>query len=358
MTSLPTSKPHTRLFLGAFASALLAAALAGPVSANEAPDDVAAFYRDKAFRVQVGSAAGSAYDLAARTLAKHINRHIPSTPSVIVQNVPGAGSFTLANQLYVQGPKDGSVIGAVISGVPTGPLLRPEISHFDSARFNWIGSINRDSQVFVVSQSSPVQSLDDLHGRRLVVGATTAGTSNVDFPLILQSVLGLQFKIVSGYESSRYVVLAMERGEVDGNGGTGWSTLNAQSFEQLQNGKLKIIGQYGFNRHPALPYVPLVLDLARTEEERQALSLAFVRQEFGRSYFAPPDVPASRVQALRRAFDATMKDDAFLKEAEKLRLEVEPSTGEELNVLVNAIMKTTPSVAARVRNALEVSARN
>jgi len=341
-------------------SAMIAmAGFASPSFANDDAAQVESFYRDKQFRMQVGSAAGSAYDLAARTLAKHIAHHIPGTPSVIVQNVPGAGSFTLANQLYSIAPRDGSVIGAVINGVPTGPLLRPDITRFDPAKFNWIGSINRDSQVFIVSSTSPVQSLEQLRDKRIVVGGTTVGTSNVDFPLALTSVLGLQFRIVSGYESSRYVVLAMERGEVDGNAGTGWSTLNAQSQDQLRAGKIKIIGQYGLNRHPALPDVPLVLDLARSEEERQALSLAFVRQEFGRSYFAPPDVPATRVQALRRAFDATMKDDAFLTEAEKLRLDVEPSTGEELTVLVNAIMNTTPSVASRVRDALEASvARN
>lgn len=345
--SLPTSTLLRRAAQLAFGAALLFTpnfALAN--------DDVAAFYKGKQFRVQVGSAAGSAYDLAARAVAKNIGPHIPGAPTVIVQNVPGAGSFTLANQIANIGPFDGTAIAAVINGVPTAALLRPEVSRFDPAKFNWVGSINRDSQILIVWHTARVQTLEDLRKQELVVGGTTAGTSNVDFPLALNAVLGTRFKLVPGYETSRYVALAMERGEVEGNAGTGWSTTSMQSAKQIASGELKVIGQYGFKPHPELPNVPLILDLAKSEKDKQALRLVLVRQEFGRSYFAPDKVPAPRVAALRRAFDATVRDPGFLAEAAKLKLEVDPSTGEELDDLMKLISVTPPDVAERVRTAL------
>jgi tripartite-type tricarboxylate transporter receptor subunit TctC len=329
----------------------IGAALAFPTLAF-ADESPAGFYKGKTFRVQVGSAAGSAYDLAARAVAKYIGAHIPGTPNVIVQNVPGAGSFTLANQIATIGPFDGTAIAAVINGVPTAALLRPEVTRFDPAQFNWIGSINRDSQILLAWHTAPVKTLEDLRTKELIVGGTTAGTSNVDFPLALNAVIGTKFKLVAGYETSRYVALAMERGEVQGNAGTGWSTTSMQSAKQLASGELKVLGQYGFKPHPDLPNVPLIFDLAKTEADKQALRLVLVRQEFGRSYFAPASVPVPRVQALRRAFDATVKDPGFLAEADKLKLEVEPSTGEELNDLMKLISITPPDVAARVRTAL------
>jgi tripartite-type tricarboxylate transporter receptor subunit TctC len=293
---------------------------------------------------------GSSYDLSARALARHIGKYIPGQPNVVVQNVPGAGSFTLANQLYALGPKDGTSIGAIITGVVTAKLLRPKNVLFDPSKFSWIGSINKDTQVLIVSDVSPVQSLDDLRSKELIVAATTLGTANTDFPLILRDLFGFRFRIVAGYADW---VLALERGEVQGNGGAGWSGINMQNAQLFESGKLRVIGQYGAKRHPQLQNVPMVAELARNEDDKRALELVFVRQEFGRSFIGSPDVPPERVEALRRAFDATMADAEFRSEADRTRLEVDPSTGEELAKLAAHIATTPPDVVARVRKALE-----
>lgn len=325
----------------------LGVALAAPA---RAADDVAAFYRGKTFKVLPGVDVGSSYDLYARVLARHIGRHIPGHPTVVVQNVPGAGSFTLANQLYNVGPHDGTAIGAIITGVVTAPLLRPQNVQFDPARFAWIGSINKDTQVLAVSDKAPVQKLEDLAQRELIVAATTVGTANTDFPLILRDLFGYKFRIIGGYKDFG---LAIERDEVDGNAGAAWSGLKMQNADMLKSGRLRVLGQYGLKPHPDLPDAPLIKDIARTEAERQALDLVFVRQEFGRSFIASPQTPPERVEALRRAFDATLADPDFLADAARGQLEVEPSTGEELSELAIRVSRTPPEIVARVRAALE-----
>jgi tripartite-type tricarboxylate transporter receptor subunit TctC len=330
-----------------------AIALAALPSLSQADEQVAAFYKDKTFRLQVGAEPGSSFDLSARLLGRHIGKHIPGTPNVIVQNVAGAGSFTLTNQLYNVAPRDGTVIGAIINGVPTGPLLRPKNVQFDVTRLNWIGNINKESHVLIAWHAAAVKTLDELASKPLIVGATTIGTANVDYPLLLNDVLGFRFKIVAGYSSSSTLSLAMERGEVEGNAGTLWTTVKMNSQDQLASGKIKVIGQYSFEPRADLPGVPMILDLATNDADRQALTLAFIRQEFGRSFIAPPGIPDDRVEALRRAFDATMKDPAFLAEAEQARLEVEPTTGEALTRLVGKIVATPPDVVKRVRDVFE-----
>jgi tripartite-type tricarboxylate transporter receptor subunit TctC len=333
---------------------LVAAALLSIVSAGaaQAQEDPAAFYAGKRLQLQVGTAAGTGYDIIARVIARHMPRFIPGNPNIIVQNVPGVGSIKLATSLATIGPKDGTAFGLAINGLPTAPLLQPEAAKFDPATFNWIGSTNREIQVAVVWHTAPVQTLEELKTKELIVGATTPGTATMDFPAIANSVLGLKFKIVPGYEGTAQINVAMERGEVHGNAGLGWVSVKTQSLAWLNEGKIKIPAQFGFERHPDLPNVPTVYSLATTEAQRQALALVFARQEYGRPFFAPPDVPPARVAVLRRAFDATMKDPAFLAEAEKLKLEIEPMTGEALQTIVAKLASTPPAVVQQVRDAL------
>jgi tripartite-type tricarboxylate transporter receptor subunit TctC len=336
--------------LFALFSALWLALLAPPAMAQ---DDVAAFYKDKTLRVVVGVAVGSGYDLNARTLARHIGAHIPGNPQVIVQNQPGAGSLTMTNTLYASGPFDGTVIGAPFNGMPTAPLLQPNGVRFDPTKLNWIGSTNRETHVTYVWHTAPAQSLDDLKTKELVVGAQAPGTTQYDFPILGNDLFGWKFRVVKGYDGTPKIHLAMESGEVQGVGATSWTTLKAINSNWLEDKKIKVIAQWGLRKHPDLPDVPLVLDLAKTDADRQALLLGLARLDFGRPFFVPPGVPANRVEALRRAFDATMKDPAFLAEAEKLKLDIDPLSGAQVAELVAQVAATPPDVAARVREALE-----
>jgi tripartite-type tricarboxylate transporter receptor subunit TctC len=339
------------LVVGAVSTGVLAVAL-GSVASAQAQDDVAAFYQGKRVQLQVGTAPGTGYDIIARALARYMPKHIPGNPSIIVQNVPGAGSIRLANGFINVGPHDGTVFGLALAGLPTAPLLTPDAAKFDAATFNWIGSTNREIQVVTVWHTAPVKTLEDLKTKELVVGATTPGTGTMDFPAISASVLGLKFRIVPGYQGTAEINVAMERGEVHGNAGIGWVSVKAQTFAWYTEGKIRIPLQFGFERHPELPNIPTAISLARTDEQRQALSLVFARQEHGRPFMAPPGVPPARVAALRRAFDATLKDPEFLAEAEKLKLEIDPMPGEILQETVAKLASTPPGVVQKVREAL------
>jgi tripartite-type tricarboxylate transporter receptor subunit TctC len=335
--------------------ALLVAACVGLAHPAVAQSDVAAFYQGKQLRMIVGSAAGGGYDLFARIVARHIVQHIPGRPTIIVQNQPAAGGVVMANQLYAQGPKDGTVIGVPINGLPTAPLLQTG-AQFDPTRLIWLGSTNREAYVAFVWHTVPIENIDELARREVIVGATTPGTTMVDFPLLANAVLGFKFKVVRGYHGTPQINLAIERGEVQGIGGLGWASVKAQTPHWISEKKIKVLVQYGLKRYSELPDVPTMFELAMSEADRQAMAMLFARTEYGRPYFLPPDVPAERVTALRRAFDATMKDPAFVAEAGKLQFEVDPLTGEAVQALVAQLAATPPDVVARLRTALEVPA--
>jgi tripartite-type tricarboxylate transporter receptor subunit TctC len=333
-------------------SALLSAfyvILAVPAGAQ---DDVAAFYRGKQLRMIVGSAVGGGYDLFARIVARHIVHHIPGSPGIIVQNQPAAGGVVMTNQLYGQGPKDGTVIGVPINGLPTAPLLQSG-TQFDPERLIWLGSTNREAYVAFVWHTVPVTRIAELTSKEVVVGATTPGTTMVDFPLLVNDVLGFKFKVVRGYQGTPQINLAIERGEVEGMGGLGWASVKAQTPHWISERKIKVLAQYGLKRYSELADVPTMLELAKSDADRQAMTMLFARTEYGRPYFLPPDVPVERVAALRRAFDATMKDPAFVAEAAKLQFDVDPLTGEQVQALVVQLAATPREVVARVRAALE-----
>ena len=272
-----------------------------------------------------------------------------------MQNLPAAGGLVMTNQLYALGPKDGTAIGVPINGIPTAPLLQ-QGAQFDATRLIWIGSTNREPYVAFVWHTAPVQSLAELRAKELVVGSTTPGTTMTDFPLVVNDMLGLKFEVVRGYEGTPQINHAIERGEIQGQGGIGWAAIKAQVPHWIAEKKIKVIAQYGLKRHPELADVPSMLELAATEPDRQALTMLFARTEYGRPYFLPPDVPAERVKALRRAFDATMRDPAFIADAAQLQLEIDPMTGEEVQALVAQLARTPPEIVTRVRAALEAPA--
>jgi tripartite-type tricarboxylate transporter receptor subunit TctC len=314
--------------------------------------DVAEFYKGKTVRLIVGVGVGTGYDVNARALARHLGKHIPGNPQIIVQNQPGAGSLTMTNQMYAAGPFDGTVIGASFNGLPTAPLLQPGGVRFESAKINWVGSTNRETQTMYVWHTAPMRAIEDLKTTEMIVGAQAPGSTQHDFPMLGRALFGLKFKVVPGYKSTSDINLAIERGEVHGTLAN-WSTVRTLNLQQYQDKLIRILVIWGARKHPELPGIPLMADMATTPEQKQALQLALARLEFGRPFFMPPNVPAERVDAIRRAFDATMKDKEYLAEADKLKLEVDPMSGEHIARMLAQIATTPADVVARVRNAYE-----
>jgi tripartite-type tricarboxylate transporter receptor subunit TctC len=327
-----------------------AAACGAPAMAQQS---VADFYKGKTIRIIVGIDVGSGYDVTARVLQRHWAKYIPGNPTLIVQNQPGAGSRTMVNQLVGNGPFDGTVIGAPFNGLPTAPLLQPDGVRFDPAKMLWLGSTNRETQVTYLWHTAPVKTFAEILQTQVVTGAQAAGTTQWDYPLVANTVLNTKFKVVSGYKSSQAIHLAMEREEVHGNGATNWTTLLSLNGSWVKEKKVNVIAQWAMKKHVDLPDVPMVLDLAKTPDDRAALELLIARLEYGRPYFVPPGTPDDRVQALRRAFDATMKDPEFLADAKKLSMEIDPITGEQAQELIVKVLNTPAPVAARVRKAIE-----
>jgi len=335
-------------------TALLALAISLATGASAlAQQDVANFYRGKTVRFVVGVGVGSGYDVNARAVARHIAAHIPGNPTVIVQNQPGAGSVTMANALFNNGPFDGTIIGVPFNGLPTLPLLQPGGVRFDPVKLLWLGSSNRETQITYLWHTAPVEKFEDIRNTQIVVGAQAPGTTQYDYPMLVNALFGFKFKVITGYESTPKIHLAMESGEVQGNAASNWTTLRALSPQWITEKKVKVLAQWALRKHPDLQQVPMALDLAKADVERQAMLLMLARLEYGRPFFLPPGVPAERVEALRRAFDATMKDKHFLAEAAKLNLDVDPLTGEQVAALVEQVARTAPDTAARVRAALE-----
>jgi tripartite-type tricarboxylate transporter receptor subunit TctC len=302
-------------------------------------------------RLVVGIGVGSGYDINARLLARFLPKYIPGHPSVIVQNQPGAGSLTMTNQLYAGGPFDGTAIGASFNGLPTTPLLQPAGARFEAVKLNWVGSTNRETQAMYVWHTAPIRQLGDLTATEMVVGAQAPGSTQYDYPKLAEKLFGWKMKVITGYEATPKIHLAMERGEVHGTWAN-WSTLKAISEQWIKDKKIRILAQWALRKHPEMPDVPLILEQARTQEQKQALDLALARLEFGRPFFMPPNVPAERVNAIRRAFDATMKDKEFLDEADKLKIEIDPLGGEQVAALIEQIYKTPAATVERVRDAM------
>ncbi len=334
-------------FLRASTSVLLGLSLFGHTA--RAAADVLAFYRGKTIRLVIGTAPGGGVDLIGRLVAKHLRDHIPGNPSIVVQNMPGAGSLQMANNLFNTGARDGTIIGAPLNGMPTGPLLQPKAARFDPTRLIWLGSVYRSNNVAYAWHTAPVQSLEQWKKQELLIGTSGVGSGSYDLSVLSKDVLGLKTKIVRGYESTPQVNIAMERGEIHAQI-VGWDSLKAQRPAWVHDKSITILGHYSLEDPPELRPYARIVDLAKTEKDKQAVRLVLARQSYGRPYFLPPDVPPERVEALRRAFDATMRDPAFLEGAKQMEIDVDPMTGEETQALIAQVHQTTPAdVVDRVR---------
>jgi tripartite-type tricarboxylate transporter receptor subunit TctC len=324
--------------------ALSIAVLSGAAAA-QSPGD---FFKDKTLSLYIGYSVGGAYDLYARLLARHLAKHLPHNPTIVPRNMEGAGSLRLANWLYGAAPRDGTAIATISRGAPFDKLLaRPGIE-FEASEFSWIGSANDEVSACVAWHTSGIAAFTDLMQKELIVGAAGAGSDDDQFPRVINGVLGTKMRVVSGYPGGNDVVLAMERGEVNGRCGWSWSSVKSTHPAWLAAGKINILAQLGLSRHPDLPDIPLVQDFAKTDEQRRILKLIFVRQALGRPFLGPPGIPPERLAILRQGFNETMRDPEFLADAEKLKLEVRPLSGEQAEGVVRQIYQdTSPAIAQR-----------
>jgi tripartite-type tricarboxylate transporter receptor subunit TctC len=328
--------------IGFLAAAILAcsAPLAGSA---QTPSD---FYKGKNLDLYIGYSAGGGYDVYARALARHLSRHLPGNPTVVPKNMPGAGSLVLANWLYNVAPKDGTAIGMIGRGTGFDPLLGSTKAQFNAANFNWLGSMNDEVSACVAWHSSGVNTLEQITQKELTVGGTGPAADTDQFPKVLNATLGTKFKIIPGYPGGNDIDLAMERGEVMGRCGWSWSSVIATHQGWIDEKKINVLVQLSLNRHPDLPNVPLVTDLARNDEQRQIFKLVFARQPMGRPFLAPPGVPVERVAALRAAFMSALGDREFLAETSKMKLEINPVSGEAVQAIVQEVYQTPRAIAA------------
>jgi tripartite-type tricarboxylate transporter receptor subunit TctC len=318
-----------------------------------AQDAVANFYRGKTITLSVGFTAGGGYDLHARTLARHMGRHIPGNPAIVVKNVPGAAGLILANQMFNTAPKDGTELATFDRAIPLEPLVAPERARFDTLKFNWIGSTDNDVSTCFSWHAASVKTIDDLYGRELIVGGTGTGGNATFYPKVLNEVLKTKFKIVPGYPGSAQVLLAMERGEVEGFCSMGFVTLEYTRPDWVRDRMVNQLVQFGITKNKNHPDVPLALDLAKSEPDRQAIEFVSSPNLFARPFLAPPGVPAERVQALRKAFNETFDDAEYLAEAQKRSMQVVLVRGEEIDAVLNRIYSMPASVVDRVKNAIK-----
>jgi tripartite-type tricarboxylate transporter receptor subunit TctC len=306
----------------------------------------AEFYKGKTVELYIGYSVGGGYDVYARMLARYMGKHIPGNPTIVPKNMEGAGSLRMTQWLYNVAPKDGTVFGTIGRGTAFNPILGLP-GAFDATKFTWIGSANDEVSICATLDAAGVTKFDELKTKPISVGGTGASDDTVQFPKILNSVLGTKMKIVSGYPGGNDAVLAMERGEVDGRCGWSWSSVKATHPSWVAEKKLNVLIQLALEKHPEMPDVPLVTDLAQTEEQKQILRLIFARQVMGRPFLAPPGVPQDRAEALRKAFMDTMDDKEFLAEADKAGLEITPVSGEKIQKLVEDVYKTPPEIAKK-----------
>jgi tripartite-type tricarboxylate transporter receptor subunit TctC len=344
-----------RLNRSAKASLFVAALLLPGYSADVAfGQDVAKFYEGKQIRLIIGADVGGPYDGYARLLGRHLARHIPGSPRLVMQNMPGATSVIAANYVYNRAPQDGTVVATLTNVVPLMKILGEVDMQFDPARLNWIGNLARELYTIYVRSASAIRSLEDAKHSKVTMGATGPAAMSSVFPRLINNVIGTQFQVVPGYAGMAQVQLAMERGEVDGIAGDSWYDGHGQgiSLNWFKNGTVRTIALIGSRRPAELANVPLLVDLAQHADTRQLLELFSSPPQVGKPTVMGRDVPADRVAAMRAAFQATMSDPEFLADAAKVGLPVDPISGEELTALVKRLMVVPDAVAQRAREAI------
>jgi len=340
------------LVLEAFLSAVVGAtALFGSNIAPHAAE-LEAFYKGKTVIIYIGFAPGGSYDYFGRLVARHLGKHLPGNPTVIAESMPGAGSFTAANYLYARAPQDGSALGIVSQTVAIEEALGTSGVQYKVSRFNWIGRATSVNEVSLTFHSSNTKTIRDAIAKETTMASTGAGSPSETYLKLLNAVAATRFKLVGPYPASNDAMLAMERGEVDG-AFTSYNTLKVARQDWLRDKKINILVQYG-ERSADLPDVPFAVDLAKTEADRQMMTFYVSSERIGRAFLAPPETPADRITALRKAYDETMQDPQLLAEIDQSHSEFSPLSGDKLQRLVAATADVPAAIVARIRNIIAI----
>jgi tripartite-type tricarboxylate transporter receptor subunit TctC len=330
---------------------LLLLALAHPASAQDA---VAQFYKGKQLKLYVASTPGGGYDSYGRLLGQYIGKYIPGNPTIVPQNMPGAGGNRLAAYLYNVAPKDGTEFGIIFPGAVLDPLIGTQQVQDDPSKLIYMGSANVETFVCIMRSDAPVKTYEDVFKTQATLAASAAGGSTVDMPALENNLLGAKWRVVKGYPGSREISLAVEQGEAQGNCGVGVSSVEIEHPDWRTSGKFKIIVQETNKGHPLLEplHIPLTYSFAKTDEQRAVMELAYSQEVFGRPFVMPPSVPKERVDALRKAFMDALKDKDLLAQAQKQHLDIEPISGEDVQKLVTKVYGMPANVVAKAKEAL------
>jgi tripartite-type tricarboxylate transporter receptor subunit TctC len=323
-TAIMTSYPR-KLVAPCFVVGALAASSFAPAQAQSVEE----FYTGKTITLSIGFTPGGGYDLYGRLVARHLGKHIPGKPGIVAQNMPGAGSMRAAQHLFSIAPKDGTALATFGRQMGITPLLNPA-AQYDGTRFTWLGSVTNEVSTCVTWNTSPVKDWNGLLKHPVTFAGDGPGADPDVFANLYNNVFNTKIKIISGYRGTNPMILAMERGEVDGFCGLSWSTVKARHMDWFKNKTMNVLVQAALQKEADIPEVPLALDLAKTEEQRQILKVILTSQEIARPFAAPPGVPAARAQALQRAFAATHRDPQYLAEADKQRIDISPVSAEQV----------------------------
>ena len=329
------------------AFAILATACAVLPSTATA-QSAAGFYAGKSIELIIGYPPAGSNDIYGRIVAQHLGKYIPGKPSIVVRNMPGAGSLTAANHIYNRAPKDGTVLGVVSAGIPLQAKLGQPQARFEPGKFFWIGRIQSSSSVTMVWHTSKATTLDDARKREILLSATGAGSTGSLYPMVMNEVLKTRFKLIQGYKGTNEAMLAIERGEAEGHSTT-WEAVKSVNMRWVKQGQIRILVQHGLHRADDLPNVPTSVELATSPDDRAVMRAIMGAAEIGKAYFTTPKVPADRVTALRRAFDAMLKDAAFAEDVKKVHGDLEPMTGEQMQELIGELDTFPQAVIDRVR---------
>ena len=333
--------------------ALTLAALAAlaPLTLAKA-DSVSDFYAGKSISLIISTGVGGGVDTNARILAKHLGNHIPGNPSILPKNMTGAGHLQATNYLYAQAARDGTFIGAILPAFVGYQVLDGRGAQYDARNFNYLGSSDVENANLYVSSSVGVKTIEEIKTREVLIGATGAGSYTMLYPTLLNNVLGYKFKIVSGYKSTNEIHLAMERGEVFGRAGNFFSSLKSQNPDWLPNKKIDMLMQIGTVRDPEWPNLPLLTDLGTNDEQRAIFKLFSAEVALGRVFLTTPGVPADRLAALRKAFEETLRDPAYIEDARKVEMQVRPLTHQQVKALADEIVNLPPELIAKAKAAM------
>ena len=329
----------------AWAACFAACSSVWAFTATSAADDVD--FKGKQVTIQIGYGSGGSYDVYGRLAARYLGKHLPGNPTVIAQNVTGAGSLTLANQLYRTAPKNGTVLGIIGQTIPVDQVLGGSGINFDSAKFNWIGRMADGVETIITWHTVPAKTMDDAKTTQIVIAATGPSSGAAIYPTILNNLIGTQFKVIRGYDGTKEMLLAMERGEAGGCGAINVATLTSQFPDWLRDKKINVLTQVSVMRHPAFPDVPTIVELAKNEEDKKVMQVFAVSGDIGRSILAPPDMAPDLVKVLRASFMAMMNDADLLATAKTANLDIGPMDGAQLQALIEEVGRFPPAVVEK-----------